>query len=305
MRVLFIPRRKRSEPLWGGDFFLAAAMKHSEHEVVPHYGFDGLGVGQEGSHWENSDIIHVHNLAAAAVDRGRFGFKSRIKEYSKLKERPIIIGGIRGNQGFNKAKAFLKYFDIVHVSNRSLLNRVCKYNHNVFLLYPGVDVSLFRPMLELRPRHFTVGWAGDSDKTMKNSHLLPKLGYSYKVATKRNYVPHGEMPFFYNSLSAYAHFSSHEGCNRTIIEAMACGLPVVSTAAGVASRVLHRALVVDGVDLRGFIGRLRVLHDDPALRVRVGAVNRRRVQEFAWERVIEKLDEMWSHVHALRSYVLP
>jgi starch synthase len=77
-----------------------------------------------------------------------------------------------------------------------------------------------------------------------------------------------------------------EGLARVLLEAMACGLPTVTT---------HNAggtdVITDGQD--GFIvpirdssaiaERLRALHDDDALRARVGASARARAERFSWD----------------------
>jgi glycosyltransferase involved in cell wall biosynthesis len=88
-------------------------------------------------------------------------------------------------------------------------------------------------------------------------------------------VAHAEVHRLYQEADVYAFPSLHEGSSVSILEAMACGLPVVTTPnAG--------SLVTDGVE--GFIvpirdpaalaDRLRRLHADPALRARMGAAAR-------------------------------
>jgi hypothetical protein len=104
LKVVFIPGKKISEIPWGADFFLKATIKYSENEIIPHYGFNNLGVDCGDGIWEEADLIHIHNLSHTTLYRRPiFGWKSRIKEYVSFKgDRPIIVGGIRGFVGLKK-----------------------------------------------------------------------------------------------------------------------------------------------------------------------------------------------------------
>jgi glycosyltransferase involved in cell wall biosynthesis len=104
---------------------------------------------------------------------------------------------------------------------------------------------------------------------MKNYQLIEKLGYPYKIASKENYIPHEKMPEFYNGLSVYTHFSSHEGGNRTILEACSCGIPVVSTEAGAVNNYIASEWIVPYRD------------DEEYLQTEFK--NRKRVLEYDWK----------------------
>ena len=258
------------------------------------------------------NLICLHNLANTAMTRRKWirggamlerfikrpisaFHKSDYKKIYEMDDRPIIIGGIRGYQGLDKAKSILKYFDAIHVNNQDLCDKVLEYGaRNAYVIYPGVDMELFKPMPELRPDDFTIGWAGDTSKPMKNWNLIKELGYSYKIASKENFIPHDEMPRFYNSLDVFTHFSSHEGWGRTIIEAMACGLPIVSSSAG-AGQLLEPDLVIDGDPReKGWVSRFRnkveVLRNNPNLRYLVGRENMKNVAPWSWPYITERFE---------------
>ena len=155
-------------------------------------------------------------------------------------------------------------------------------------------------MPELRPDTFTIGWSGDTTKPVKNAHLIDRLGYDYKIASKENYIPHDEMPEFYNSLDVYVSFSSNEGWGRGIIEAMACGLPVVCSNAG-ASEILSREWVVPGDPRgRGFIEKMRtrleLLRHLKTLREDVGAYNREQVKPWGWPSIAKEFERICRQV---------
>jgi glycosyltransferase involved in cell wall biosynthesis len=252
------------------------------------------------------DLVCHHNLANTAMSRRRWlrggarlerllghpipslytSDQARIQAIT-ARRGPKIIGGIRGYNGLVKARNILKYFDAVHVNNTDLKKRVIEAGaRQAFVLYPGVDLDLFKPMPDLRPDTFTVGWVGDVTKSVKNAHLINRLGYNFKMATKEHFIPYDQMPEFYNSLDVFVSFSTSEGWGRGIMEAMACGLPVVCSKAG-ASEIVGREWVVPG-DPRGnkwlpqMRSRLKILKLFPTLRVDVGAQNRIAVEPWGW-----------------------
>jgi glycosyltransferase involved in cell wall biosynthesis len=107
------------------------------------------------------------------------------------------------------------------------------------------------------------------------------------------------MPFFYNSLSTYVYFSDHEGCNRTIIEAAACGLPIVSTDAGAVRELLDPEWIIEGdpeKSVKAFSDKVRILKEDGELRQKVGQENRERVHRWSWERITRDLEEIWKNL---------
>jgi len=205
--------------------------------------------------------------------------------------------GIRGYNGLHKAKKILKYFDAIHVNNHQLRYEVLKHGaRNAYVLYPGVDMEKFRPMPELRPDTFTVGWSGDTSKPTKNAHLIHQLGYRHKIASKENFIPHDEMPKFYNSLDVYVHFSSHEGWGRGIMEAMSCGLPVLSSMTG-AGILLSPSWMVPGDPrekdwISNFKISVEVLRKDPELRKEVGQRNREQVKPYAWPVIAKRFEQI-------------
>ena len=95
-----------------------------------------------------------------------------------------------------------------------------------------------------------------------------------------------------------------EGCSNSIMEYMACSLPVVASDSGG-----DRELVRDGVtgfivpprDSRALASRLDMLCHDPGLRARLGAAGRERVEaEFTLERMVAEYVSAYAHVVAER-----
>ena len=267
---------------WGADFMLDNIVKNVEHEILPCYELKWSDI-------KDADVVWFHNIATTAYYNIPLLNISPIPTWIKKKKRPIIIGGVRGHVGFERSKNLLKYFDAVHTGSEQLSRLSKEYNKHVYLFYPGVDTERFKPT-NTRPQEFTIGWVGDKNKKMKNYQVIERLGYAFKIASKDNYIPHERMPEFYNSLSVYTHFSSHEGGNRTVLEACSCGIPVVSTDAGAVDKYIDPEWIVPYREDEDYLQtefkkRLAMLEEDPELYGRVGEENRRRVLKYDWKAI--------------------
>jgi glycosyltransferase involved in cell wall biosynthesis len=93
----------------------------------------------------------------------------------------------------------------------------------------------------------------------------------------------------YRGAAAVVVASRHEGFGLTLLEAMACGAPVVATRAGnLPDLAADAALLVppgDGPALAAALGRIA---GDAGLRSRLGAAGQARARGFTWERAAER-----------------
>lgn len=94
-------------------------------------------------------------------------------------------------------------------------------------------------------------------------------------------VPDADLPEYLQNFDVYFQPSKHEGLCMTVIEAMACGLPVVaSSVGGITESVVpgETGYLCEAGNIDCFCDRLQQLRSAPDLRSEMGTAGRQRVQ---------------------------
>ncbi len=167
------------------------------------------------------------------------------------------IGGmfIGGGNSKNRFDDLFKECGAVIATNYELLNIARQCNDESFIIPNGLDLNIFKPAENpVKRNKFTVGFCGN----------ITGIGLHYKgfkffgeavtslygeVDTKKlfyrdNQIPHERMvEDFYHQIDCLISLSVAEGCSNTIKEALACGVPVITTKVG-----FHGEMLKDGFD---------------------------------------------------------
>jgi spore coat protein SA len=106
-------------------------------------------------------------------------------------------------------------------------------------------------------------------------------------------VPYEEMPDYYRAADVFFFPTRREGFGIVVAEAMACGLPVVTTRARGVREVVVEGETALQADVQDRVGLARALGRaiaDPALRERLGKAGRARVERvFSWGPILDRL----------------
>jgi len=155
------------------------------------------------------------------------------------------------------------------------------------LIMNGVDLDLFTP--QPFPDEFTVGWAGNPDihNTIKNYALVRDACNAVQVplVCADGSIPYEEMTEkFYSRISCLILASTSEGTSNPVLEAMACGKPVIASRVGIVPEVMGRSglagYIVDEITVKSFAQSIAHMRKGPLKRWGVRA--RSHVRGWSW-----------------------
>jgi glycosyltransferase involved in cell wall biosynthesis len=99
------------------------------------------------------------------------------------------------------------------------------------------------------------------------------------------WVSHEDLPAIYRMADLFAFPSLYEGFGIPLVEAMACGCPILTATTCAPPEVVDgAAYLVDPYDVPAIAEGLRTTLRDPALRERMVARGLERAKDFSWER---------------------
>ena len=147
--------------------------------------------------------------------------------------------------------------------------------------------TLLRAFASMRDRDPTltlalVGRRGWLDAPIFELIQTTRLGRGVQVLEG---VPRADLPGLYSAAAAFAFPSRYEGFGLPILEAMACGAPVVAADVSSLPEVLGEAgLLVSPDDPDSLAEALRRVLDDPALAAELRHRGLARAAQFSWDR---------------------
>ena len=107
------------------------------------------------------------------------------------------------------------------------------------------------------------------------------------------YVPDGDMPTLYSAAELFAFPTLYEGFGIPVLEAQACGTPVLTSNGSSLPEVGGEgAVYVDPYDTEGICAGMRHVLDNPEIAQQLVQKGLANVQRFSWQASAERLDEM-------------
>jgi len=201
----------------------------------------------------------------------------------------------------------------------------------IALVHNGIDTAEFRPLPEVERRPLRLMATSSADAPLKGlrylllafARLLPRYpelelllvskpepgGRTERLIERLGIGPHirfvngistSDMVRYYAEASIAVVPSIYEGFGLPAGEAMACGVPVISTNGGALPEVVGDAGVLVAVrDAEALAEAIDSLLQDPQRRARLGAAGRQRILEaFSWEVCARDMDAYYRKVIA-------
>jgi glycosyltransferase involved in cell wall biosynthesis len=136
---------------------------------------------------------------------------------------------------------------------------------------------------------------GDGEERERLAALSIQLGIQQYVQFI-GIVPHEKVKTFMQQADVFVLPSLSEGLPIVILEAMACGLPIVASRVGGIPDILTNdtnGYLVEAKDTNDMANKIILLLSDDALRKKISDNNRLLVKKYAWENVIFKLEKIY------------
>ena len=113
------------------------------------------------------------------------------------------------------------------------------------------------------------------------------------------YVPQHELPLWYNAASLFVYPSHFEGFGLPVLEAMACGTPVITSTVSSLPEVTGTngaALLVDPTDIEALAEAMAQVINRPDLQVAMSEQGLRRAAQFRWEKTAGETVDVYRKV---------
>lgn len=272
----------------------------------------------------NADLVHATSQVTAPVVYLRRPKRFVVTVHDLI---PMIYPSVVRDlstklQWILTPKALKKVDKIIAISEftKKELIRLLKIpEEKITVIYQGVDHTLYKPMdkeyckkyFGLNPEEKYILYVASNDehkrvdlakavfkeiKKCRDDVKLIKAGYSEKLEGEgiisMGWIDEKDMPKLYNSADVYLHTSEYEGFGLPILEAMACGVPVVASKKASIPEVVGNAGVLIDLDdncIQEFAENiLKIL--DKKMRIDKRALERSMI--FSWEETAkETLEE--------------
>ena len=121
-------------------------------------------------------------------------------------------------------------------------------------------------------------------KFVEDMEQIEKVKHKEKIKFC-GFVPDEDLPAFYNLASLYLFPSLYEGFGLPVLEAFACGCPVVTTKTGCTKEVTgNAALLADPYDINDIAEKMESILTDINLREDLISKGFERVKQFSWKK---------------------
>lgn len=197
---------------------------------------------------KNYDLIYPLSLTIARkLNRGGVPFNKMATGITSIRvyEKHMIDKGMfkpEFLQFINKMRGINAWSDEIV--------RTFKLHTPIFKTRIGIDTNVFKPRRRRKQDSdtFKVGWVGRIDdakhRELKGYDLVLKalkgLDAKLEIRTfKEHYVPRVKMVDFYQDIDCFICSSRSEGLPNPVLEAGACGVPIITTKVGIIPELIQ------------------------------------------------------------------
>ena len=203
------------------------------------------------SSYYDIDIVAIYGKERQKLDKSKYdmyftfghSFIDNIRDVPAHKR----ITGVTAQRDRDVLEPQMKKAPVVHANSMLLYNQIKEYHPLVFYVPNGVDTKLFKDLKYLPVNdNFTVGHVAKLSAQKHQQDILMPVIKQCNVKSKlhlnnvNNRLPHDQMPTIYQGISLYVVCSTEDGTPNGALEAMSCGIPVLSNNIGNMPEILPK-----------------------------------------------------------------
>ena len=140
------------------------------------------------------------------------------------------------------------------------------------------------------------GGIGQKHKDKEIFKTVRQLGLQKEVIFT-GYIPDGDLPSLYNAADLFVFPSIYEAFGLPPLEAMGCGVPVITSDRGAFPEVVGDAgIMVDPYDIDGLAKAMHEILNNDGLREDMIKKGLERAKLFSWEKCAKEVLEVYEEV---------
>ncbi len=245
---------------------------------------------------EKPDYLYGHFVTPAAITCARLGKKYNIPAYFAYGEATYMTIDAFGRKNVRKELSSISGVIAVSTQNKEMISEFV--SEGITEVFPNsIDSEVFYPRnkkearrkYQIRDDEFVVSFVGSYDERKGINRLceaIDRFNGSVKLicAGKGALVPsstncllkepvlHEELPDFLSASDIFVLPTRNEGCCNAIIEAMACGLPIVSSNKSFNDDVLdeNNSIRINSDSVDEIYNAIKKLKENSELRIQLG-----------------------------------
>ncbi len=138
--------------------------------------------------------------------------------------------------------------------------------------------------------------AGEGNLMAELKKLTEKVGAGERVNFMGR-VPTEQMPQLYRDNDIFVMSSAHEGMSNAMLEAMASGLPIITTRCeGVEELIIDNGIVIDQALGESIANAIKKLVDNPQTYRNMSTAAAKRARQFTWSSVASKYLDCYHNI---------
>ena len=244
---------------------------------------------------KNVDTFYAHFVTPADIAAARLGRKFDKPAFMAYGEATLQTIQHFGEKAVKKELSSLAGVIAVSSQNKEMISEYV--DSNIIEVFPNaINTELFRPIdkkiarkkLGFNEKDFIVSFVGSFDERKGINRLekaIDSFGGDVKLAaagkgklkpTSENCiwdkpVGHDNLPVFYSASDLFVLPTRNEGCCNAIIEAMGCGLPIISSDRSFNYDVLNNknSILINPDDVKELTDAIALLRNDGKKRDRL------------------------------------